>query len=282
MPEVGVIVVNFGNPERTIRFVREECSKIQMEHFVVVVDNASTEESRSVLEESLQGVTIIPNAENEGFARANNLGAQWLREHVDPEFILFTNNDIRLRDENVLLCLQECLEAHPEAAAAGPEIIGPDGRRQGPEPRMSFAQRHLLPYWGKLCLSRTALAEKSSSDYAQKAEEGWHYRVSGAFFLVRADDFYHAGMFDPNTFLYGEESILSERFSSIGKRVWFCPRVTVFHEHGATTGQWFKYARMRRLKFDSEAYYFRHYLNTPQWQIDMGRMTLKLKELLHR
>lgn len=280
---VGVIVINFGNPDRTIRFVQEECSKIKMEHSVIVVDNGSGPDTVVRLQSELKDTaTILPNSANEGFARANNLGAIWLREHVNPGYILFTNNDIRLREDNVVECLQECISDHPEVAAAGPEIIGPDGCRQGPEPKMSFAQRHLLPYWGKLFLSSKSFAARISSNYAQNAIEGWHYRISGAFFLVRADDFYSAGMFDPNTFLYGEESILSERFAAIDKKVWFCPRVGVFHEHGATTGQWYKYAKVRRLKFKSESYYFRRYIGTPLWQIWLGSLTLWIKEIVHR
>ena len=247
---IAIVVINYKTPELTIRFVREECSKIQVEHAVVVVDNSSTDLSFGKLKQSLPDAYILRCPENQGFARANNQGAEYAINHFNPSFILFTNNDIHIREVNVVEEMMACLDNHSDAAAVGPEVIGPDGLRQGPEPRMSFAQRHLLPYWGKLFLSRQKLAQKTASNYAQSASEGWHHHVSGAFFLVRTADFIQAGMFDPVTFLYAEEAILSERFATIGKKVWFCSRVGVVHAHGATTKKQYRYVRMRRLKFE--------------------------------
>lgn len=269
---IGIVVINYKNEALTRAFVERECARMAAEHVVVIVNNGA--EHPELLPFG-DGIHILDAGGNIGFARANNLGTEWLLEQVNPEYILFSNNDIRLREDDVIEQLISCLETHVDAAAAGPEIIGPDGRRQGPEPRMGFAQRHLLPYWGKFFIKR-------DNNYAQRADEGFHYRISGAFFLARSRDFFEAGMFDSATFLYGEESILSERFAGIGKKVWFCPRVGVFHEHGATVRKQYDYARMRRLKFDSECYYFRQYLGTPRWQILLGRFTLFLKELLGR
>jgi len=279
---IAIIIINFGSPELTIRFVREECAKIQLEHTVIVVDNASTDKSFGKLQQDLPTAHILRCPENQGFARANNQGAKYAICYFNPSFILFTNNDIHIREFGVVEEMMTCLDNHPDAAAVGPEVIGPDGRRQGPEPKMSFAQRHLLPYWGKLFLSRQKLAQKTALNYAQSASEGWHHHVSGSFFLVRTTDFIQAGMFDPATFLYAEEPILSERFAAIGKKVWFCPRVGVVHDHGATTKKKYGYVRMRRLKFESECYYFSEYLNTPRYLLLLGRLTIFLKEKLGR
>ena len=59
----------------------------------------------------------------------------------------------------------------------------------------------------------------------------------GSFFMVRAADFERCGMMDEGTFLYSEEPILTERMASIGLRPYYCPAVSVLHEHGATISQ---------------------------------------------
>ena len=50
---IGIIIINFGNPGRTIRFVREECSKVKGEHRTVVVDNGSGPEALAELQAAL-------------------------------------------------------------------------------------------------------------------------------------------------------------------------------------------------------------------------------------
>ena len=89
-------------------------------------------------------------------------------------------------------------------------------------------------------------------------------------------------MFDPATFLYGEEMILSARMETAGKSVYYYPAVSVLHEHGATTRKYYDKKRIRSMKFDSEAYYYREYEKTPGWEISLGRFTLWLKGLLGR
>ena len=48
-------------------------------------------------------------------------------------------------------------------------------------------------------------------NYAQNAQEGYHYKVMGSFFMLRAKDFFDCGEMDPHTFLFAEETILTER-----------------------------------------------------------------------
>lgn len=148
---------------------------------MVVVDNASIDLSFCKLRQGLPNANIFRCAEHQGFERANNQVAEYAINHFNPSFILFANNDIHVREANFIEEMMTCLDNHPDAAAVGPEVIGPDGRRQGPEPRMSFAQRHLLPYWGKLFLSKQKLAQKTALNYAQSASEGWHHHVSVFF-----------------------------------------------------------------------------------------------------
>ena len=275
--KIGVVIINYHSDKLTSLFVREECSKISAPHCIAVVDNDSREEP-----DLPDGVEVIRSEENLGFARGNNLGAEWLRDNWDPDFILFANNDIKFFSDDVVDRMAERLSSLPEAGIIGPEVVGPDGIRQGPEPFMTFSERHLLPYWGKLFYRKETLGRKLYRNYAVSAAEGAHYRVTGAFFMVRAADFFAAGMFDPATFLYGEEAILSERMKAAGRCVWFYPEVRVIHEHGATTRSYYSTLAIRSMKFKSESYYFRTYIGTPSWQIALARFTYFLKRLLRR
>lgn len=274
---VGIVIVSYRSDDLTVRFVREDLSRISVPYQVVVVDNGET--GSSALQEKLPEVTVLVS-ENRGYASACNLGAEWLRDRVHPESVLFCNNDLRFQSDRVVETLCETLSAHPEVGAIGPCIVGPDGRRQSPEPYRGLWNRYVWMYVLTPFLSRDRKIRKFQLDYAEKASEGYHYKLMGSFLMVRAEAFFEAGCFDERTFLYAEEPILSERLSRIGKRCWFCPSVTVVHDHGVVIGSSFKRTETDWMQFRSMAYYYRRYRGYPAWEISLVRMLYRLIQVV--
>lgn len=282
---LGIVVVDFRSTAATARFIREDISRISLPYAVAIVMNGCSD--TRPMEEALNDfdggpVTVLANSGNEGFAKACNKGAEALRDKYGPEFLLFTNNDVHMAEDDAVERLVAKLRTLPDAGIIGPEIVGPDGKRQSPEPYRSFSNKHLLPYWGKLTMKRERLRRATFEDYAQNAKEGWCYRVMGSFFVARAEDFFGAGEMDPATFLYGEEAILSERMARIGRKVYFYPSVRVVHEHGATTKKHFSRIRIRRMKLRSDIYYYRTYRKVKAAEIAAARLTYFLKDITFR
>lgn len=271
----GIVVVSYRSDEETIRFVTQELSKVRTEHRTVVVANGASREETEALAGRLPGVTVLP-AENGGYAKGNNIGARWLKEHLDPEYILFTNNDIILNGPGVVETLLEAAASHPEAGAVGPEVVGTDGIRQSPEPYMGLWKRYVWMYFCTPFLSRARKRELFRLDYPEKAGEGEHYKLSGSFFLVKADAFFRAGAFDGNTFLYAEENILSERLGRIGRYCLFCPSVRVIHAHGETVNRHFEARKRALLQYDSMAYYYRAYKGYSRLETAIVRLLFQI------
>ena len=113
-------------------------------------------------------------------------------------------------------------------------------------------------------------------DYSQKATEGKHYKIMGSFFIVRAPEFIECGMMDPNTFLYGEEVILSERLLAINKYSFFYPVVSVVHEHSQTITQYYDNKKSILEQFKSESYYYRVYKGVSRFSVLLGKLSLNL------
>ena len=270
---LGIVLVNYRSDDLTVRFIREEVSRIRMPYRLVVVDNGGSEGSD--LPDRLPEATVL-RAENKGYATGCNLGARWLREQVNPDAILFSNNDIRFQSDDVVDALYEELFRHDDVGAIGPCIVGTDGHRQSPEPYQGLWGRYVWMYLLTPFISRRRKVEKFRLNYREEAPEGYHYKLMGSFLMVRADAFFEAGCFDGNTFLYAEEPILSERLSAIGKRCYFYPAVTVVHEHGAVIGSSYKRKEMDRMQFNSMAYYYRTYRKYPAWEISLVRMLYRL------
>ncbi|MBQ2149938.1 MAG: glycosyltransferase, partial [Bacteroidales bacterium] len=70
---------------------------------LVIVDNASPDGSGELLRDRFAAspsVTVILNESNEGFARGNNAGYKYLRDHFHCRFITVLNNDVLIKDRD--------------------------------------------------------------------------------------------------------------------------------------------------------------------------------------
>jgi len=278
---LAIILVNYKDEVRTAVYVKEELSKISIPHYIIVVNNSSTPESDNKLTSDLNAVLttdiqarpvvsecyIISQPENLGFAKGNNLGATFALQHFKINHFLISNNDIRFIDSNVVEKLVERLDSLHNVGLIGPKVVGLDGRKQSPEPYLSIWNRYVWMHWLTPFLSTKKKAEMFKLDYSEIAEEGVHYKIMGSFFIVKAADFQGCGLMDPNTFLYSEELILSERLKSIGKYNYYFPQVAVLHEHGQTINQHINHRKSTILKFKSESYYYHKYRGTSMLSI---------------
>lgn len=289
--ELIIIIVNYKNEDSTINYIKKELSKIALPHKVVIVNNGSTSTTDSLLCEALNAQLIkkeehtplldscycfvISNPINSGFAKGNNLAAQFAYENFHCSYVLFSNNDIQIIDDDICERLIEKMKADPYIGMIGPKVVGLNGEYQSPEPFRSFLDRYCWMYLSTPFLSKEKKRKRFKINYAADAEEGFHYKVMGSFFMLRTQDFMGCGMMDPNTFLYAEEIILSERLKRIGKGVYYLPTVSIIHAHGGTTNKVLGHKGINRHLLDSETYYYKTYIKTPSWKILIGRLVYK-------
>lgn len=196
---------------------------------MVVVDNHSGNDSLARLREAFAGegrVSVEATGANLGYAGGNNFGARWRLERGPVDYLLISNNDIRLPDRSTVAVLVDFAGAHADAGGVGPRVVTPNGFPQGPYRRpdpLLRTLRNLLPvfplvyrFW-----RRARGAERPVRRFA----------VVGAFMLLRAEPFARAGMFDEHTFLGAEEYIVAERLLALGLHFYYCPTTTVVHDH---------------------------------------------------
>lgn len=270
---IAVIIVNYRNETNTINYINNEICKIQLPHIIIIVNNSAIEETNTKLTKELNAILItdistkpkynkcfvITNHANLGFAKGNNLGAEFAQKHFNINYILFSNNDIRFIDKNVVERLIDKISSLPNIGLIGPKVIGIDGKNQSPEPYIPFCQKYIWMYWLTPFLSKKQKIKFFKLNYSEDAKEGMHYKIMGSFFLVKIDDYMKCGMMDNNTFLYAEELILSERLKNTGKYTYYFPDVCVIHEHGQTISKHNNQKKMYLMKFKSELYYYQNY-----------------------
>lgn len=194
---------------------------------LVVVDNASGDDSVSLLRGSFPGATVIENDRNRGFAAAVNGAAG--QAHGD--YYLLVNPDIAW-DAGTLDRLVAFLHNHPKAAAVTPSLRFPDGCSQ-----MSLRR---FPTHGNIWFSRGVpglgwLARLMHWYPYTRPDPSTASRVdaaAAACLLVRASAFREVGGMDIGYFLYVEDTDLCRRFADTGWEVWIDPEITVVHEWG--------------------------------------------------
>ena len=123
-PGVSVIVVVWNRAELTLACLRALAAQRDVDLEVVVVDNASTDDTPALLDQ-VDGVRVVRNPDNVGFTVGANAGARAAR----GEYLLFLNNDAEVLP-GAIGRLLETARRDRSIGAVGGKLVFPDGRLQ--------------------------------------------------------------------------------------------------------------------------------------------------------
>lgn len=269
---LGIVIVSYKNFKGTVDFITKELRKITLPYKVAVVDNSSDSILGEKLAQACNGICvqeqkaitvknssvfILPVKENIGFARGNNLGADFLIRNFECEHLLFTNDDILIDEPDGVQKMIDFLNQNEDIGAIGPRVIGIDGIDQSPHYRVITPLRQLA--WKLLPFMRKK-GKKDLSDITVSPKPSYCYWVSGCFFIMKSNDFISVKGFDPETFLYAEEVILAERLKQTKKREYFYSNTYITHFGGCSTKS-IENKQLKRILKESNCIYYRKYLH---------------------
>src|SRR5262249_53468060 len=221
---------------------------------VIVVDNASSDNSEEVLRKGHGDAELIINEKNIGFARANNQAVQKAR----GRYILLLNTDAFIAPDTLTKTVS-FMDAYLECGVLGVKLIGEDGSLQPscryfPTPWNVFVASTGLQRF----FPRTRLVDDMTWDHASVRKCDW---VPGCYYLVRREVIDRVGLFDPRYFLYCEEVDHCRAVHNAGWSVVFYPFTQVVHiggESAATSATLNPVSRqILPLQIESELLYFR-------------------------
>lgn len=206
------------------------------------------------------------SGENLGYAKGNNLGTQIADYLFNDPYYLISNNDIVVNkniDFNQVITL---FEQDSHIAVVGPRVLKKDGQEQSPHKKIT-AFKHLLRYYWD-----SALNIHSHQDIDYTGESKRCYWVSGCFMFVHARALQEVNGFDPNTFLFAEEMILSERLAQKGYYYFFSNKISVLHCHGETIKKMASVLNSLTWSFDSCCYFYQTYRNVSDAFIQIAKI----------
>ena len=231
---LSVVIVNWNTSE-----VLEKCL-LSLKKFpvsiptdVYVVDNASSDDSVSMMRKKFPWVNVIANKDNVGFAKANN---QILRK-INSEFVYIMNPDIEITKGSTDILIGY-LKNHEDVAAVGPRMINADGSIQEKE------YYHRFPSIIQTLLFYTDLYSWSSKQ-KNLVDKYWVNSVNsdkpfivdqlpGASIVGRIERLKEVGYFDERYPLLFEDVDLSYKLHKKGYNSYIIPESKVIHLGGAS------------------------------------------------
>ncbi|MDD5072671.1 MAG: glycosyltransferase family 2 protein, partial [Candidatus Omnitrophica bacterium] len=221
--DLSVIIVNWNTGallRDCVESVYSETTRHSLE--VIVVDNASSDDSVSLVEAEFKAVVVIKNSKNFGFAKGNNIGV----EAAEGKYVILLNPDTKVLDGGLDKICDFLETAEKDVGAAGPVLLNKDGsfqREQGwrfPGLGTAFAQYFFLSrIFGLPGIFMNRKLKKAS-------DVDW---LCGACFASPRKIYKEMGGLDEKYFLYAEDMDFCYRLKEKGYRSVFYPGAIIMH-----------------------------------------------------
>lgn len=224
---ISIVTVNYNGLKDTCSLIDSLPFNENME--VIVVDNASSEDEASQLEQRYPHIQVIRSEKNLGFAGGNNLGIHAAR----GKYLFLINNDTVFTGErndlwNELQALTKRLESSPDIAMVCPKIRFAWGTNP-----IQFAGYTPL---SKITVRNHAIGfgEEDRGQYEVPHPTPYAH---GAAMLIKREVIEKVGLMPECYFLYYEELDWSMMFTRAGYQIWYEPQCTIYHKESQSTGQ---------------------------------------------
>jgi hypothetical protein len=219
-PLISVVIPNYNGAaclEPCLRSLNRQTYR----HFeVIVVDNASSDQSVEMTRREAPQARIVQQRQNLGFAAAVNRGIEAAR----GDWIAVLNNDTEAPED----WLAECAAAiarHPDASFLACRILEYD------RPGRIFSAGD--------CFLRAGIGYRRGQEQADHERfdlEMPIFAACGCAALYRRIALADHGGFDERFFAYLEDVDLGLRLQAAGAQGYYVPRARIYHRGGTTSG----------------------------------------------
>lgn len=253
--DVTVVFVSYNTADMTVKaieLVQSSLHDLNLE--IIVVDNASRDDSVARVSQLFPNVRLIQNTQNVGFGRANNQ----VLPFFNGRYMLLLNTDAFVEPDSIQKTVT-FMDANPRSGILGVRLLGRDGVLQ---PSCRYFPTPLNLFLTKTGLSKLLPMVKLVDNMAWNHNEvrncDW---VPGCYYLIRREVIDDVGLFDPRYFLYYEEVDHCFATKQAGWEVTYFPDAPVVHIGGESAKSDHVISAVSRqvsaLQIESELLYFR-------------------------
>ncbi len=222
-PKVSIIIVNYNGQKYVDRCVASVFENIYPDYEVVVVDNGSNDGSVSLLREKYGqrgNFKLVTLSSNLGPSAARNKAAA----QATGKYLALLDNDT-VPEPDWLIEPVKAMEADATLGACQCKLLLLKNPKQ-----LDYTGDYISQY-GFL----VQRVETGDTDIGQSDQRVEILSAKSAAMLIRRAAFDRAGGFDPDYFIYVEETDLGWRTWLAGYRIIFIPESRVLHEFGTSS-----------------------------------------------
>lgn len=220
--QLSIIILNHNTKD-----LLRQCLASLPERFdyqIIVVDNASTDDSVVMIRRNFPNVELILNQENIGFSRGNNSA----RKIAVGKYVLFLNSDTKVYPQT-LETMVAFMDSDPKIGVSTCLVELPDGK-------LYYACHRGFPTPANSLLYFLGLPSNYHGSFWPKNKIHEIDTCSGTFLLIRRNLLDEIGWFDGDYYAYGEDIEICYQVKKLGYKVMFNPTVKILHYWGASSG----------------------------------------------
>lgn len=272
--KLSIIIVNY-NVTDLLRACLHSIQKYvqQLDYEVIVIDNASPDESWKILMTEFPQVKFLAETKNEGFAIANNKAVKTAK----GEYILLLNPDTEIEGFYMKEIL-DFADSKNDFGCLGVRMHNAKGEFL-PESKRSVPD--ILNSFEKLF---TKFSKNESKSYYRNDVDEFDIAevevITGAFFLCKKANYEKVGGLDETYFMYGEDIDLCYSLLRKGYRNWYYGKCAILHHKGESTVKDERY--LKHFYGAMQIFVDKYYRKQKPLQYQMLTAGLKLKHYLER
>lgn len=235
MIDVSIIIVSYNTKEflkNCLASLSENITK-SVSYEVIVVDNASSDNTVSEIVQEFPGVTVIASKENLGFSKGNNKGVKVAK----GRYLLFLNADTLIK-EKTLETMVSFMDKTNDVGAATCYLRMPNGALDDAAHRGYPTPWNAFSYFSGLAKIFPKSMFFNGYNLAWCDLDKIHEidALAGAFMFVRKEAGDEAGWWDEDYFFYGEDLDFCYELKEKGWKIYFVPIVEITHFKGVSGG----------------------------------------------
>lgn len=238
MKKVAIVILNWNGLKNTIECLNS-VSVVDKKNFtpeIIIVDNASTDNSVSEIKKLFPKLTFVENSQNYGFAKGNNLGIKKALE-LRADFVMLLNNDTVL-EKNSIQGLIEASEKYPDYSVFAPKIYFEKGFEFHKDRYIESERGKVIWYaggkidWNNIYGKHIGIDIVDNGEFDKFCETEF---ATGAAVMIKKEVFAKAGFLDEDYYLYYEDTDFSVRAKNLGFKILFVPDSLVWHKNAGSS-----------------------------------------------
>ena len=253
--QLSIVILNYN-----VRYFLEQCvlsvqkALENIEGEIIVVDNASSDDSCAMMQTRFPEITLIRNVGNIGFSKGNNIGVA----AAQGEYICILNPDTVVAEDTFVKVLAFA-KAQKNLGIIGVKLVDgsgnflPESKRGIPTPWVAFTKIMGL----YRCFPKVSFFTKYYASHLRSNQTGKVDILVGAFMFMSRKVYLEVGGFDENCFMYSDDIDLSYLVLQKGKDNFYFHDTTVLHYKGESTIK--DGAYMKRFQQAMRFFYQKHF-----------------------